>query len=72
MAQVIDVVSLHPETVSNYQDHVRVKIRSRGNRGTRMATMRVNPQVWETAKRLCGGDLKRLDIRSETCVIVRN
>lgn len=33
MTQIIDSASLHPKTVTNYRDHVRVTVPSRSKRG---------------------------------------
>ena len=72
MTKVINSASLHPKTVTNYRDHVRVTVPSRSKRGSRMRVLRVDRRVLETAKKLADGDLRRLEIRSETCVVVRN
>lgn len=69
--KVWDVVRVHPQTCSNYQNFVTRKSITKPAR-KKMRTMQVDQRVWKTALEIAGGDRSRLVVRHETEVVVVN
>lgn len=69
--RVRDVVTLHPETVTNHERLARPRKRPRRRRNP-VTTITVNPKVWRKALQLSDGNPRRIVIESETSVLVKN
>lgn len=80
MTTVVDVVRLHPATLDNAYAvaEIQAKIRRSAKRSPtrprviRSSTIQVYPDLWRTAWSLCDGDVARIQIVSDTEVIVHN
>ena len=71
MPKVQDTAKLHPKTVSEHQKHKKTKPRKSSKR-QKVERLKVDSRVWEVATLLSEGDPTRLQILSETEVVVKN
>lgn len=73
---VRDIVKLHPETVARAEEVAKVvkpkRTYTRRVKAVTVKSVKVDPQVMETAVQLAGGDMTRLTIEADGSVIVWN
>lgn len=76
MANVRKTTGVHEKTVKNAAKHTAENAPKRKGRGPSKSSsvnkITVDPRVWIQAKELAGGDIGRLQVVSDTEVIVNN
>ena len=68
-----DKVRPHPQTVTAYSKGEVGKKRPKAPASrSGITTLRVDPRILKIARKLAGGNIRRIEVRSFTCVVVKN